>query len=110
MQKAVLEGPMLGQIHPAVVLIFPAVVAHAADDQRGEGLGLQGGYPEPLVSCGFRLEAALAVMILGEGLFGSDHPDGLGVILRERQSRRVPELDLVSLAVRCSVQELSAGQ
>ena len=35
----------------------------------------------------------------GEGLIRSDHPDGFGGRLRERQSRRVPELDLVSLAV-----------
>jgi hypothetical protein len=38
-------------------------------------------------------------MVLGEGLFGWDHPDGLGVVLRERQSRHVPELDVVSLAL-----------
>jgi hypothetical protein len=47
---------------------------------------------------GFRLEFALALMILVR-VFRSNHPDGLGARLRERQSRRAPELDLVSLAV-----------
>ena len=65
-QKALLEGPRLGEIHPTVVLIFAAVVAEAADEWGGEGLGVQGGHPEPFVSGGLRLELALAVMILGE--------------------------------------------
>ena len=40
-EETMLAGPMRGQIHPAVVLVFPAVVAEAADDRSGKGLGRQ---------------------------------------------------------------------
>jgi hypothetical protein len=36
MQEAMLEGPVWGEIHPAVVLIFPAVVTEAADPRSGK--------------------------------------------------------------------------
>jgi hypothetical protein len=41
-EKSVFESPMLGQIHPAVVLILPAAVSQLADDQSRKYL-LRGG-------------------------------------------------------------------
>ena len=49
MEEALLESPMRGEIHPAVVLLFPAVVAEAADDRSGKGLGRQPGDPKPFL-------------------------------------------------------------
>ena len=101
-QKVMFEGPVLGEIIPTVVLLFPAVVAGAAHLESGEGLGVvQGREPNPLVVGGFRLEFSLAVVILGEGLLGADHPDGSGVVVGERQSGGlgVPELEIIGFAV-----------
>src|SRR5213076_694455 len=55
MQVTMLEGPVLGEIHPAVVLILPAVMAEATDDRSGKGLGGQIGDPEPFVIGGMSL-------------------------------------------------------
>jgi hypothetical protein len=38
-QEAVPQGPVLGKVHPAVVLVFPAVVPQAADHGGGWKLG-----------------------------------------------------------------------
>ena len=37
-EKSVFESPMLGQIHPAVVLILPAAVPQLADSRSGKYL------------------------------------------------------------------------
>src|ERR1700730_6030426 len=54
-EEAMLESPMLGEIHPAIVFQLPAVVAEAADDRSRKGRGRQGGNPHPFVSSRFRL-------------------------------------------------------
>jgi hypothetical protein len=65
-QKAVLEGPVLREIVPPVVLQFPTVMTESADLVGGKCLRVQGGNPEPFVGGGFGLELTLTVMILGE--------------------------------------------
>jgi len=60
-EKSVFESPMLGQIHPAVVLILPAAVPQLADDPSGKGLLGQGGDPEPFVVGGMRSQFSFAV-------------------------------------------------
>ena len=46
-----------------------------------------------------RLELTLAVMILGESLFGSHDPHPLGMVGGEGQLLGVPDLDRIGLAV-----------
>ena len=57
-QKAMLESPVLGEIIPPVVLLFPARMAESAHEPGGKGLRAQGGRPEPFLSRGFRLPLA----------------------------------------------------
>src|SRR5678816_960656 len=60
-EKAMLEGPVLSQIVPAVVLLFPAAMAEPAYQRGGKGLLIQSRNPEPFVLGGFRLKLAPAV-------------------------------------------------
>ena len=83
-QKAMLEGPVLGEIIPAVVLQFPTVMTQSAHLVGGKCLRVQGGDPESFVGGGLGLELALPVMILGNRLFGSNDPHWLRVVSRER--------------------------
>src|SRR5450759_37615 len=83
-QKTMLEGPVLRQIVPAVVLLFPAVMTEPAHQSGGKCLRIQGSDPEPFVLGGFWLKFATAVMILRKLLFGPHDPNGLRVIGGER--------------------------
>ena len=74
-----LESPVLGEVHPAVVLVFPAVVAEAADDRSGKGLGGQRGDPKPFVISLMRGQFSLPIVVSFQHLFGADHPHGLRV-------------------------------
>jgi len=78
-EETVLQGPVSGEIHPAVVLVFPAVVPQAADDGRGEGR-TQGGYPNPFVGSRLRLLLMAAVMSFSHFLSGADDPQRLRMI------------------------------
>ncbi len=55
-QKTMLEGPVLSQIVPAVVLLFPAVMTEPAYEHGRKSLCIEGGNPEPFVLGGFRLK------------------------------------------------------
>lgn len=79
-QKAMLEGPVLCQIIPAVVFLFPAVMPEPTDQLGGKSLRVQGSNPEPFVVGGLGLKLAPSVMILRELLFGPYDPYGLGMI------------------------------
>src|SRR6266487_1057457 len=83
-EKAMLEGPVLSQIVPTVVLLFPAAMAEPAYQRGGKGLLIQSRNPEPFVLGRFRLKLAPAVMVLCELLFGPHDPYGLRVLGGER--------------------------
>lgn len=83
-QKAMFEGPVLRQIVPAVVLLFPAVMAEPAHQRGGKGLRIERSDPEPFVLRGFRFKLAASIMILRELLLRSYDPYGLRVIDGER--------------------------
>src|ERR1700738_4958932 len=93
------ESPVLGQIHPAVVLILPAAVPELADDRSGKGLLGQSGDPEPFVISGMRSQLSLAITLAVKHLFGSHHPHRFRVIDREWQPFGIPELNPVCLMV-----------
>src|SRR6516162_2011865 len=102
MEETVLEGPMLGEIHPAIVLIFPAVVAEAADDGSGKGLGGQRGDPKPFLIGLLRGQFSLPIAAALQHLFRADHADRLRVIGRQRQGfgiPGIPKLDAVGLVI-----------
>jgi hypothetical protein len=86
-----LEGPVLLEIIPPVVLKFPTVMTESAHLVGGKCLRVQGGKPEPFVGGGFGLELALTVMIMGERLFGSNDTYGVRVVERKRGSPRVSD-------------------
>ena len=44
-QKPVFEGPVFGEIHPAVILLLPAAVPELANGSGGEDLRVQRGDP-----------------------------------------------------------------
>ena len=62
-EETMLEGPVLGEIHPAVVLVLPAVVAKAADNGSGKRLGGQSTDPEPFVIGLVRGQFSLPIMV-----------------------------------------------
>ena len=78
MQETTLQGPVFGEIPPAVILLFPATVSELPDQQRGKHLRIRRIDPQPLAGGGLGLELATAVMLLGDPFFGADHTDGLG--------------------------------
>jgi hypothetical protein len=48
-KEAMLQGPVLGQVYPDVVLILPAVVPQTTENGAGRD-GSQGGHPKwPLI-------------------------------------------------------------
>src|SRR5258708_4699090 len=59
-QKTMLEGPVLSQVVPAVVLLFPAVMTEPAHESGGKCLRIQRGNPEPFVLGGFWSKFATA--------------------------------------------------
>ena len=83
-EKTMLERPVLGQVVPAIVFLFPAVMAELTDQLCGECLRVQRGNPEPFVVGGLGLELAPAIVILCNRLFGSDDADRPRVIGRKR--------------------------
>ena len=83
-EKAMLESPVLSQIVPTVVLLFPAAMAELAYQRGGKGLLIQSRNPEPFVLGRFRLKLAAAVMVLCQLLFGSHDPYRLRMIGGER--------------------------
>lgn len=96
-EEAMLEVPVLGKIHPAVVLVFPTGMAEATHDRSGKGHG-HGGNPNPFLASRFRLLLLAAVMPLGQPLLSADDPQGLRMILPEGESRLFPEMLRVGLA------------
>ena len=48
-QKAVFESPVLGKIHPAIVLVFPTAVAQLTNQVRRKDGWRKGGNPEPFM-------------------------------------------------------------
>src|SRR5882724_110505 len=97
-QKAMFEGPVLGQVVPAIILLLPAIVAKPAYDFGGERFRIQRSDPEPFVFRSFRRELIPSIMILRERFFGTHDPDGLRIVGRKRQAFGVPELYLIMLA------------
>src|ERR1041384_8359905 len=67
-EETMLEGPVFGQIHPAVVLIFPAAVPELANDGGGEDLLGQRGEPKPFMIGGVRDPLSPAVALTFEHL------------------------------------------
>ena len=101
-EEALLEGPVFGQIHPAVVLVLPAVVAEAADDRSGEGLGGQRGDPEPLVIGLLPGQFSPPIAVALQHLFGADHPHRRRVVEGQGQGfgiPSIPKLDVVGLGI-----------
>ena len=98
MHKIVFECPVLRQVHPAVVFLFPAVVTQAADLGSGKHAGLQRGSPHPFLFGGMGRQFSLTITVARELLFGAHDPNRAGMIDEERESLGIPELDLVSLA------------
>src|SRR5580692_12795587 len=94
-----LEGPVLSQVVPTVVLQLPACMTEPAYQHGRKSLRLQRGNPKPFVLGGFGLKLAPAVMVLGKLLFGAHHPYRLRVIGGERESLRIPELKPIALAI-----------
>src|SRR5208337_517865 len=99
MQESMFQGPILGEVVPAVVFHFPTGMAQATNQGSGEGGGRQGADPKPFMGGGLRLRPAPPVMSLGHLLLGADHPHGLRMILGKRQSLLLPETHLVGLAL-----------
>ena len=96
-EEAVLESPVLGEVHPAVVLVFPTVVPQAADQGRGKNR-TQGGQPKPFVGGCFPLLLIAPVMSFRRLLPGADDPQRLRMISAERESELFPETNLIGLA------------
>ena len=59
-----LESPILGEVVPPVVLLFPAVVAQTPNHLWREGLRVQRGDPQPFMVSGLGFELAAAVIIM----------------------------------------------
>jgi hypothetical protein len=57
-QESVFEDPVLSQIVPAVVFLFPTVRTRAANDRLREREGLQRRNPEPFMIRAFGMELA----------------------------------------------------
>ena len=101
-EETMLEGPMFGEIHPAVVLIFPAVVPEAADDRRGKGLGGQSGDPKPFLMGLLRGQFSPPIAVALQHLFGADHADRLRVVEGQGQGfgiPGIPKLDAVGFVI-----------
>ena len=95
-EEPVFESSVLGQIVPPVVFQLPSVMTKAVHDLRRKRLRVEGGDPEPLVLGRLRLNLSSAVVILNNAFFKPDHPNGPRILDRERQCRRVPDLELVA--------------
>src|ERR1039458_7821758 len=95
MQKAMLERPILGQIVPAVVFVFPASMPQRPNLLARKGARVQGSDPHPGVLCSLGKSLLAAPVIRGDIFFGADHPHGLRVILAEGDSLGLPELHLI---------------
>ena len=99
MQESMFQGPILGEIVPAVVLHFPTGMAQATNLGSGEGGGRQGADPKPFLGGGLRLGPAPSIMSLGHLLLGADYPHGLRMMLGKRQSLLLSETHFVGLAL-----------
>jgi hypothetical protein len=99
MQKAMLERPILGQIVPAVVFVFPASMPQRPNLLARKGARVQGGDPHPGVLCSLGNSLLAAAVIGGDIFFGTDHPHGLRVILAEGDSLGLPELNLIQTPI-----------
>src|SRR5262245_7236383 len=93
MEKSMLESPVLGQIHPAVIFVFPPLVAQLTNGFAGEGRGWQGRNPKPFVIRGVYLALALAEAIPLQDFLGAD-----------RKVRKYPGITLANCG-----EELLAG-
>ena len=49
MEESMLEGPVLGEVHPTVVLVLPPAVPELTNHAGGKFRPGQGRNPEPLV-------------------------------------------------------------
>jgi hypothetical protein len=63
-QKIMFERPVLCQIVPVIVFLFPPRMTELAHNSGGDRLSIQRGDPKPFVRGGFGLEFAVPVMIL----------------------------------------------
>ena len=90
-----LESPVLGQIHPAVIFVFPPLVAQLTNGFAGEGRGWQGRNPKPFVIRGVYLALALVEAIPLQDFLGADHTHGPRIIDAERQSFGIPKLHAI---------------
>src|ERR1035437_7199734 len=95
MQKAMLERPVLGQIVPAVVIVFPASMPQRPNLLSRKGARIQSGDPHAGVLGGLGNGLIATAVVRGNVFLGADHPHGLWVILAEGDSFGLPELNLV---------------
>ena len=65
-QETLFEGPIPGELVPAVVFLFPAVMTELANQLGRKRLAVRCGHPEPFLLGGLELELALAEVILGK--------------------------------------------
>lgn len=86
MQKAVLERPVFGQVHPAVVLLLPSAVPQLTNHGSGKSLLGQSGDPKPFVIGGMRAVFSLTVALALQYLFGAHHPHRIGMVDGEWQA------------------------
>ena len=98
-QKSVFEGPVFGQIHPAVVLVLPAIVAEVAHGGGGKDLPVERGDPKPFMIGGIGGQFPLPIVVSLQHLLGANDSHRLGVLGGERQAFAIPDLDLVGLMV-----------
>ncbi len=94
-QESMLEGPMLGEVHPTVVLLLPAAVPQLVNDPGGKGLLRERGDPKPLLISGLQSAFPLAVAVALQHLFGAHHPHRSRMVDGKRQAFGIPKLDLV---------------
>jgi hypothetical protein len=94
-----LHRPVLGQIHPSVVLLLPAKVAELTNGGGGEIRLRQSRDPKPFMIGGVRDALAGSKSISFQYFLGADHAHRFRVINGERQAWSVPKLDAVGLLI-----------
>src|SRR5213593_4271486 len=80
MEEAMLERPVFGEIHPAIVFLLPAVVSEAADERSGKGRSGQGGDPKPFMVGRVGGRYSFPIAVSRQHLLGAEHPHRLGVV------------------------------
>src|SRR5215475_6572593 len=98
-KEPMLESPVLAQVHPPVVFLFPTAMTELANHRRGKGGLRQSRDPQPFVIRTIPAALALAITIPFQDLLRADHTHRLRVVDRKGQAFGVPKLNPVSLVI-----------